>query len=58
MISHLSIGKGPDLILGHGMAQNKELWIRNGWIKRLSKIRRVHIFDFEGRETQTTPIRV
>jgi len=48
MIPHLTIGKGPDLILGHGMAQNKELWIRNGWIKKLSEIRRVHIFDFEG----------
>ena len=48
MMSYLTFGKGQDLILGHGMAQNKNLWLENGWVKELSKIRRVHIFDFPG----------
>ena len=47
-MSYLTFGKGQDLILGHGMAQNKNLWLENGWVKELSKIRRVHIFDFPG----------
>ena len=47
-MSYLTFGKGEDLILGHGMAQNKNLWLENGWVKELSKIRRVHIFDFPG----------
>tara|TARA_B100001142_G_scaffold257355_1_gene258954 strand:- start:1458 stop:2132 length:675 start_codon:yes stop_codon:yes gene_type:complete len=48
MTSYLTFGKGPDLILGHGMAQNKNSWIESGWVEKLSKIRKVHIFDFEG----------
>lgn len=48
METYLTFGKGQDLILGHGMAQNKELWIKNGWVEELSKIRKVHIFDFSG----------
>jgi pimeloyl-ACP methyl ester carboxylesterase len=48
METYLTFGKGSDLILGHGMAQNKELWIKNGWVEELSKIRRVHLFDFSG----------
>tara|TARA_Y100001970_G_scaffold158003_1_gene193286 strand:+ start:4600 stop:5274 length:675 start_codon:yes stop_codon:yes gene_type:complete len=47
-MSYLTFGEGQDLILGHGMAQNKNLWLENGWVKELSKIRRVHIFDFPG----------
>ena len=48
MTSYLTFGKGPDLILGHGMAQNKNSWIEAGWIEELSKIRKIHILDFEG----------
>ncbi|MAU24163.1 MAG: hypothetical protein CL706_01980 [Chloroflexi bacterium] len=48
MVSYLTFGDGPHLILGHGMAQNKNLWVENGWIEELSKIRTVHIFDFSG----------
>ncbi|MBK89626.1 MAG: hypothetical protein CL772_00430 [Chloroflexi bacterium] len=48
MVSYLTFGDGPDLILGHGMAQNKNLWIENGWTEELSKIRKVHVFDFSG----------
>ena len=48
METYLTFGKGQDLILGHGMAQNKELWIKNGWVEELAKIRTVHIFDFSG----------
>lgn len=48
MVSYLTFGDGPDLILGHGMAQNKNLWLENGWVEELSKIRRVHLFDFAG----------
>jgi|TARA_B110000495_G_scaffold202300_1_gene222013 pimeloyl-ACP methyl ester carboxylesterase len=48
MTSYLTFGKGPDLILGHGMAQNKNSWINSGWIEKLSKIRKIHIFDFQG----------
>jgi len=48
MVTHLTFGKGTDLLLGHGMAQNMNSWIENGWIDALSKIRKVHIFDFSG----------
>ena len=37
MMSYLTFGKGQDLILGHGMAQNKNLWLENGWVKRTLK---------------------
>ena len=48
MTSYLSFGSGPSLILGHGMAQNKKSWIETGWVDRLSSVRTVHVFDFEG----------
>ena len=48
MATYLTFGKGPDLILGHGMAQNKNSWIETGWVEKLSSIRTVHVFDFIG----------